>query len=307
MKQATAPRTEPRRKFRLTDDDKWGYFFIAAAMILFAIFTLYPVFNAVYTSFFKYKPFGSEFVGLKNYKDTLSFSKTNIFWKASWNTLLYTLVVVPLSLLISFSVSIMILPFSKKTQSVFKALYYLPGVASGVALSVVWLWLYDSSPSGLFNQLLRVFGIPAQNWLSSSSTSMLALIIMALLSSHGTQIITYIAALHGIDNSYFEAAELDGATFLQKVRFIVWPLVKPTTLFLLVTGVIGSFQVFMNAYMMTGGGPDNSTTMIGLLIYNNAFERGNYGLACAQAILLALVIAIASVFQFRLMGVDVEY
>ena len=255
----------------------------------------------------EYKPFGSEFVGLENYAETLKFSKFNIFYKAAWNTLVYTVVVVPLSLLLSFAISIMILPFKKKTQSVFKALYYLPGIASGVALSVVWLWIYDSSPDGLFNKLLGVFGISAQNWLSSSKTSMLALMIMALLSSHGTQIITYMAALLGVDNSYFEAAELDGATFFQKIRYIVWPLVKPTTLFLLVTGVIGSFQVFMNAYMMTGGGPDNSTTMIGLLIYNNAFTYGKYGLACAQAILLTIVIAFASLFQFKLMGVDVEY
>ena len=93
----------------------------------------------------------------------------------------------------------------------------------------------------------------------------------------------------------------------QKVRYIVWPLVKPTTLFLLITGVIGSFQVFMNAYIMTGGGPDNSTTMIGLLIYRNAFERNEFGMACAQAILLTIVIAIMSLFQFKAMGVDVEY
>ena len=136
---------------------------------------------------------------------------------------------------------------------------------------------------------------------------MLSLIIMALLSSHGVRVITYIAALLGIDNSYFEAAELDGATFFQKVRYIVWPLVKPTTLFLLITGVIGSFQVFMNAYIMTGGGPDNSTTMIGLLIYRNAFERNEFGMACAQAILLTIAIAIMSLFQFKAMGVDVEY
>lgn len=276
-------------------------------MVIFCVFTLYPVLSAIYTSFLEYKPFGSEFVGLENYVETLKFSKFNIFYKAAWNTLVYTVVVVPLSLLLSFAISIMILPFKKKTQSVFKALYYLPGIASGVALSVVWLWIYDSSPDGLFNKLLGVFGISAQNWLSSSKTSMLALMIMALLSSHGTQIITYMAALLGVDNSYFEAAELDGATFFQKIRYIVWPLVKPTTLFLLVTGVIGSFQVFMNAYMMTGGGPDNSTTMIGLLIYNNAFTYGKYGLACAQAILLTIVIAFASLFQFKLMGVDVEY
>ena len=295
---------QSRRRFRLTDDDLWGYAFILIAMIAFGVFTLYPVISAVETSFLKYKPFGSEFIGLKNYQDTFS---SSLFYKTVLNTLEYTVVVVPLSLLMAFAISIMILPFSKKTQSVFKSMYYLPGIASGVALSVVWLWIYDSSPTGLMNQVFTFLHLPTQNWLSSSKTSMISLMFMALMSGQGSNIIIYIAALLGIDNSYFEAAELDGATFMQKVRYIVFPLVKPTTLFLLVTGVIGSFQVFMNAFMMTGGGPDNSTTMIGLLIYKNAFEYSKYGLACAQAILLAIVIAIISLVQFKMMGVDVEY
>ena len=293
-----------KRRFRLTDDDLWGYAFILVSMIAFGVFTLYPVISAVETSFLKYKPFGSEFIGLKNYQDTFS---SSLFYKTVLNTLEYTVVVVPLSLLMAFAISIMILPFSKKTQSVFKSMYYLPGIASGVALSVVWLWIYDSSPTGLMNQVFTFLRLPTQNWLSSSKTSMISLMFMALMSGQGSNIIIYIAALLGIDNSYFEAAELDGATFMQKVRYIVFPLVKPTTLFLLVTGVIGSFQVFMNAFMMTGGGPDNSTTMIGLLIYKNAFEYSKYGLACAQAILLAIVIAIISLAQFKMMGVDVEY
>ena len=293
-----------KRRFRLTDDDLWGYAFILVSMIAFGVFTLYPVISAVETSFLKYKPFGSEFIGLKNYQDTFS---SSLFYKTVLNTLEYTVVVVPLSLLMAFAISIMILPFSKKTQSVFKSMYYLPGIASGVALSVVWLWIYDSSPTGLMNQVFTFLRLPTQNWLSSSKTSMISLMFMALMSGQGSNIIFYIAALLGIDNSYFEAAELDGATFMQKVRYIVFPLVKPTTLFLLVTGVIGSFQVFMNAFMMTGGGPDNSTTMIGLLIYKNAFEYSKYGLACAQAILLAIVIAIISLVQFKMMGVDVEY
>ena len=293
-----------KRRFRLTDDDLWGYAFILVSMIAFGVFTLYPVISAVETSFLKYKPFGSEFIGLKNYQDTFS---SSLFYKTVLNTLEYTVVVVPLSLLMAFAISIMILPFSKKTQSVFKSMYYLPGIASGVALSVVWLWIYDSSPMGLMNQVFTFLRLPTQNWLSSSKTSMISLMFMALMSGQGSNIIIYIAALLGIDNSYFEAAELDGATFMQKVRYIVFPLVKPTTLFLLVTGVIGSFQVFMNAFMMTGGGPDNSTTMIGLLIYKNAFEYSKYGLACAQAILLAIVIAIISLVQFKMMGVDVEY
>lgn len=292
---------QKKKKFNRADNIS-GYLFIGVAMIIFIMFTLYPVISAVITSLQKYKPFGSEWVALNNYVDAM---KSSLFWKSIKNTVLYTIIVVPCSLLISFIISIMILPFSRKLQSVFKALYYLPGIASGVAIAVVWL--YDSSPSGIFNRILGIFGFASQNWLSSSKTAMLSLILMALLSSHGSNIIIYMAALHGIDNTYFEAAEIDGATFLQKVRYIVFPLCKPTTLFLLVTGIIGSFQVFMNAYMMTGGGPDNNTTMIGLLIFNNAFTYGKYGLACAQAIILALVIGLLTMLQFKVMGDDIEY
>ena len=296
--------TNQKKKKINRADNISGYLFIGVAMIIFIMFTLYPVISAVITSLQKYKPFGSEWVALNNYVDAM---KSSLFWKSIKNTVLYTIIVVPCSLLISFIISIMILPFSRKLQSVFKALYYLPGIASGVAIAVVWLWLYDSSPSGIFNRILGIFGAASQNWLSSSKTAMLSLILMALLSSHGSNIIIYMAALHGIDNTYFEAAEIDGATFLQKVRYIVFPLCKPTTLFLLVTGIIGSFQVFMNAYMMTGGGPDNNTTMIGLLIFNNAFNYGKYGLACAQAIILALVIGLLTMLQFKVMGDDIEY
>ncbi|WP_418872463.1 carbohydrate ABC transporter permease [Waltera sp.] len=297
-------KTNQKKKKINRADNISGYLFIGVAMIIFIMFTLYPVISAVITSLQKYKPFGSEWVALNNYVDAM---KSSLFWKSIKNTVLYTIIVVPCSLLISFIISIMILPFSRKLQSVFKALYYLPGIASGVAIAVVWLWLYDSSPSGIFNRILGIFGFASQNWLSSSKTAMLSLILMALLSSHGSNIIIYMAALHGIDNTYFEAAEIDGATFLQKVRYIVFPLCKPTTLFLLVTGIIGSFQVFMNAYMMTGGGPDNNTTMIGLLIFNNAFTYGKYGLACAQAIILALVIGLLTMLQFKVMGDDIEY
>lgn len=297
-------KTNQKKKKINRADNISGYLFIGVAMIIFIMFTLYPVISAVITSLQKYKPFGSEWVALNNYVDAM---KSSLFWKSIKNTVLYTIIVVPCSLLISFIISIMILPFSRKLQSVFKALYYLPGIASGVAIAVVWLWLYDSSPSGIFNRILGIFGAASQNWLSSSKTAMLSLILMALLSSHGSNIIIYMAALHGIDNTYFEAAEIDGATFLQKVRYIVFPLCKPITLFLLVTGIIGSFQVFMNAYMMTGGGPDNNTTMIGLLIFNNAFTYGKYGLACAQAIILALVIGLLTMLQFKVMGDDIEY
>lgn len=304
MKKTASLKYSTGKKWRLTGEDMWGYAFIAVAMIVFCVFTVYPVISAFFTSFEKYKPLGSTFVGLENYKTTFS---SSLFYKSIWNTLVYTVFTVPLSLCISFVVAILILPFKKKVQSLFKSMYYLPAVASGVALSVVWLWIYDPLPTGLLNSLLANFGISNVNWLGSSDTAMFSLILMALLAGHGTQIIIYLAALLGVPSSLFEAADLDGATFLQKVWFIVLPLVKPTTLFLLVTGVIGSFQVFMNAYMMTGGGPDNATTMVGLMIFNNAFKYSDYGLACAQALILAVVIAAISLLQFKLMGEDVEY
>ena len=304
MKKTASLNYSTGKKWRLTGEDMWGYAFIAVAMIVFCVFTVYPVISAFFTSFEKYKPLGSTFVGLENYKTTFS---SSLFYKSIWNTLVYTVFTVPLSLCISFIVAILILPFKKKVQSLFKSMYYLPAVASGVALSVVWLWIYDPLPTGLLNSLLANFGISNVNWLGSSDTAMFSLILMALLAGHGTQIIIYLAALLGVPSSLFEAADLDGATFLQKVWFIVLPLVKPTTLFLLVTGVIGSFQVFMNAYMMSGGGPDNATTMVGLMIFNNAFKYSDYGLACAQALILAVVIAAISLLQFKLMGEDVEY
>ncbi|PZM66135.1 carbohydrate ABC transporter permease [Paenibacillus dendritiformis] len=296
--------TKPLKKRKIRGDSGWGYAFIAVALVVFAIFTAYPVASALIISFQDYKPLGSTFVGFDNYVNSF---KDPLFWKSIVNTAVYTVLTVPVALIISFVVAILILPLNKKLQTTFKAVYYLPAVASGVAMSVVWLWIFDPMEAGILNQLLGLFGISNLNWLGSSSTSMFSLVLMSWLASHGTAIIIYLAALLGIDDSYYEAAELDGATFLKKLWYIVIPFLKPTTLFLLVTGVIGSFQVFQNAYLMTGGGPDNSTTMVGLLIFNKAFKYLEFGKAAAQSLVLAAIIAIISFIQFKFMGKDVEY
>lgn len=282
----------------------WAYVFILVPLCTFIVFTLYPVISAAVISFQKYKPLGSEWVGLDNYINTF---KNGLFYKALKNTLVYSIITVPVSMLLSFMISIMILPFRKKLQSVFKAAFYLPAIASGVALSFVWKWIYDPLPSGLLNNVVKVFGLSNQNWLGSQKTAMLSLIIMAVFAGLGQNVIIYTAALLGIDSTYYEAADIDGATFFQKVRYVVWPIVKPTTVFLTITGVINGFQSFQNAYLMTGGGPDNATTMAGLLIFNRAFTYFEYGEACAQALILAAIIAVFAVLQFKLSSGDVEY
>lgn len=291
-------------KKKLKKDTMWAYVFILVPLCTFTIFTLYPVVSAAITSFQEYKPMGSEWVGLDNYVHTL---KNDLFYKALWNTFVYAIITVPVSMLLSFSISIMILPYRKKIQTVFKAAYYLPAIASGVAPSFVWKWIYDPMSTGLLNSVLGAFGVPNQNWLGSGKTAMASLIIMAVFAGLGQNVIIYTAALLGVDSTYYEAADIDGATFWQKVRYIVWPLVKPTTVFLAITGVINGLQSFQNAYLMTGGGPDNATTMAGLLIFNRAFKYFEYGEACAQALLLAAIIAVFSIFQFRLNSADVEY
>ncbi|WP_230398237.1 carbohydrate ABC transporter permease [Novisyntrophococcus fermenticellae] len=289
---------------KMKKEAMWAYVFILVPLCTFIVFTLYPVISAAVISFQKYRPLGSEWVGLDNYINTF---KNGLFYKALKNTLVYSIITVPVSMLLSFMISIMILPFRKKLQSVFKAAFYLPAIASGVALSFVWKWIYDPLPSGLLNNVVKVFGLSNQNWLGSQKTAMLSLIIMAVFAGLGQNIIIYTAALLGIDSTYYEAADIDGATFFQKVRYVVWPIVKPTTVFLTITGVINGFQSFQNAYLMTGGGPDNATTMAGLLIFNRAFTYFEYGEACAQALILAAIIAVFAVLQFKLSSGDVEY
>ncbi|MFD0716906.1 carbohydrate ABC transporter permease [Paenibacillus sp. GCM10027626] len=285
-------------------DNAWAYVFIAVALIGYALFTAYPVISAFIISFQEYRPLGSSFIGIDNYAGIFG---SGLFWKAIGNTVVYTVLTVPVALILSFAVAIMIMPLRKWLQTTFKAIYYLPAVASGVAMSVVWLWIYDPMPGGILNQLIGLVGIDNQNWLGSTATSMFSLVLMSWLSSHGTSIIIYVAALLGIDDSYYEAAEIDGATFWQKMWHIVIPSLKPTTLFLLVTGVIGSFQVFQNAYLMTSGGPDHSTTMVGLLIFDTAFKYFEFGKAAAQSLVLALIIGIVAFIQFKFLGKDVEY
>jgi multiple sugar transport system permease protein len=304
MNKVREPVRYKRRKRKLTNENIWGYIFILAPFLVFAFFTLYPILDAFIISFQKFKPLKTEWVGFTNYAVTL---KNSLFYKSLINTVVYTGITVPLSMALSFIISILIVPLTKRKQNFFKAAYYLPAIASGVALSFVWKWIYDPLPSGLLNRLVSLFGVDNQNWLGSSKTAMFSLILMSLLSSHGATIIIYIAALLGIDNSYYESAEIDGATFFEKLRYIVLPLVKPTTVFILITSVIGSFQVFQNAYLMTGGGPDNATTMVGLLIFNNAFKYFEYGQASAQALLLTLVIGIFTFIQFKITGDNVEY
>lgn len=282
----------------------WCYVFIAVPVILFCTFTIYPIVMAFVMSFQEYNVMESKWIGLQNYKTVFA---SPIFWKAMKNTLIYTIGTVPVNILIAFIMSVLIFPLGKKGQTFFKSAFYLPAVTSGVVTSLVWLWMFDPQKTGFFNALLTNFGFPAHMWLAKSSSALLSLMFMTYLGGHGSAIILYLASLGNIPKSLYDAADIDHASWFSKVKNITWPMLKPTTLYLLITGIIDSFQVFMTSYLMTQGGPNFATTTIAYLIFQNAFEDFNFGLASAESFILGVIIVTISVIQFKFLSSDVEY
>jgi multiple sugar transport system permease protein len=306
MQTALAPEPAPRhsRVVRFWRDYGWAYLFILAPVLLFLVFTLYPVLTALVMSFQKYNIMNSTWVGLDNYERLV---KDETFWKSIKNTVIFTLGTVPVNILITFVLSYFIFQMKSKWQTFFKATLYLPAVASGVTISIVWLAIFDPTDSGLLNRFLSFFGLDPVIWLGQSGTALFSLILMNWLGSHGAGIILYLAAMGGIPKSLYEAADIDHASGWTQFSKITWPLLKPTTLYLLVTGVITSFQVFISVYLMTQGGPNFATTTIAYLIYETAFKFYEFGLASAQSFVLAVIIIVISVIQFKYFSSDIEY
>jgi multiple sugar transport system permease protein len=289
---------------RFINDYGWCYVFIAAPILVFFTFTLYPLLRAFVMSFQKYNVMKSTWVGMANYK---AIFKDEIFLKSMINTVIYTVGTVPVNVLISLGIAVLIFQLWKKSQTFFKAAFYMPAVASGVTLSLVWFFIYDPMPEGLLNRFIALFGATNLNWLGTKKLALFSLMLMTYLGGHGSGIILYLASLGGIPKTIYEAADIDAASSWSKFKNITWPLLKPTTLYMFVTGIIGSFQVFMSVYLMTTGGPDNATTTIAYLIYRHAFELFEFGRASAESFILAAIIILVSLLQFKYLGSNVEY
>ena len=267
--------------------------FVLPTLIAFSFAFIIPFVMGVYLSFCKFKTItNAQFVGLGNY---IKIFADKDFVNAFGFTLKFSVVSIVTINVFAFILALALTRKIKGTN-LFRTVFFMPNLIGGIILGYIW------------QQMINAVLLKYETTLVANPTyGFWGLIILMNWQMIGYMMIIYVAGLQNVPTDLIEAAEIDGATFLQKVRYIVFPLCKPTTLFLLVTGIIGSFQVFMNAYMMTGGGPDNNTTMIGLLIFNNAFTYGKYGLACAQAIILALVIGLLTMLQFKVMGDDIEY
>jgi len=282
--------------------ERYGYLFVAPALIFFALFYLYPIADAVRTSFHTYTYYASGWAGLANYKFLL---QDDVFVKSVKNTLLIVVMLVPASLLTSLFISIMISQFKSSMQSVFKAVFYIPAVTSIVSITFMWKYLlnYDF---GLFNYVIGALGFDKINYLSYD-LALLTTTFIVLLIGLGQPIVIMTAALGGIPPSLYEAAELDGASFRQKHLNVTLPMLKPAILFVLVTGTIAAFQLFAIIMLFTAGGPNYATSTILLLLYQEAFTNGDYGKGSAMAVILSLIIVTIAWLQFKFLRSDLEY
>lgn len=280
-----------------------GYTFLAPSFLILLIFVFVPLLFSLYLSFHQWNIVASDkpFIGWENFR---TLSRDGVFWNALKNTAIYSLHV-PAGMALALAVALLM---NQKIRGVnlLRTLFFLPSVSSFVAIALVWQWMYHPQ-FGLANYLLSFFGLPPLNWLRAPATALLAIMLMSIWMGLGYQMVIFLAGLQGIPHELYEAARTDGANAWQRFWKITLPLLTPTTFFILVTSMIGSFQVFSAIYVMTEGGPLHSTEVVVYHIYQNAWEYLKMGYASAMSWILFLIIMAATWIQFKLIGKRVEY
>jgi multiple sugar transport system permease protein len=279
-----------------------GYLFIMPIVLGFLIWVAGPMVIAIWLSFTSWDMLRDpEFVGLQNY---VQMFKDDLFWKSLRATFYFTGVSVPLSLIISFAVA-MLMNVQVRGITFFRMLYYIPSIVPSVANAVLWVWVFNSE-FGLLNAGLSSMGLPKILWLQDARWAMPALILMSLWAVGGSMVI-YLAGLQGIPQHLYEAAEIDGAGYWSRFFNVTIPMMSPVIFFNLVMGLIGALQTFTQGYLMTRGGPQNSTLFYGLYIYQSAFRDFKMGYAAALSWVLFTIVLLLSIFVFRSLGSKVYY
>ncbi|WP_082835227.1 MULTISPECIES: carbohydrate ABC transporter permease [Brachybacterium] len=297
---AAGPRR--RRSRRGAAEARAGLLLALPFVVLFAVFTAWPVLQSMIMSFTDMRisdirtPFAVDFVGLENYRTAFA---DPVFRRAAANTGVFVLLGVPLTIIAGLAAAIALNHGVGRLRSVFRIGFYSPVITSIVAVAVVWRFLLQPE-TGLVNTVLGWVGIDGPHWLGDQRTALLSLVVMAVWRNFGTSMIIFLAGLQAVDPGLHEAAALDGAGRWRRFVSITLPSIRPTMLFVLVTTSIGYLQFFEEPFVMTSGGPLNATVSASMYTYNQ-FGFGNYGVAGAMAYLTFLVIGIVTLVQFRLM------
>ena len=278
--------------------------FTSPWVIGFLSFGIYPIIISFYYSLCQYDVLREPmFIGLENYRTIIY--EDAYFWKTIWNTLYYTIFRVPINIFLSLLIAIL-LNRTLKASGLIRATFFLPSLISGVALSVIWIWIFNPQ-IGLLNTILAFFGLKGPLWLQDENWSKLSLVIMSTWSIGGGRMLVFLAALQNVNPNLYEALKLDGGNDLHCFWHITLPLISPVIFLWSVIEVIASMQIFTEAFIMTKGGPLESTLFYNLYLYNQAFENFNMGYASALAWILLVITLIITLAQFRLSKKYVYY
>jgi len=282
---------------RLIWRNRAGYVFIAPGYLAFLAFMLLPLLAAVGLSFYNasFALDQRQFTGFQNYVQLWADSTFRI---ALVNTIKYVVVVVPVTVVLALVISLLVHPRGTRAQAFYRGAFYLPGVAGGVILSVVWQWIFNPT-FGLLNYILGIVGIQPVLWLASTQYSFWSVCMVVLTFTLGQPVILFLAALASLNQDVMDAAVVDGANSTQRTWFVTLPLMRPIILFVVATQTIGVFQIWETIYMLTQGGPSQSSTSLVFLIYQTAFIAGKYGKASAIGVVLLILVTIVTLLQLR--------
>ncbi len=278
-----------------------GYMFIMPTILVLGTFVVLPILYAVFLSLQKVQLLGGieyEFIGFRNFT---RLAEDERVWIALRNTAEYVAIVVPIQTVLALILAVT-LNSGIRGKNWWRILYFLPTVTSSAVLTLIFMWIYNTN--GLLNDFLAFMGLPTYNWLGDPAVALKGIMIMNIWSTAPFFMVIYLAALQDIPQTLYEAAELDGANGWQQFIHITLPLLKPVTFFVVAVGVIGTFQLFDQSYIFSGGtgGPNNATLTVVLLIYQAVFRNLQMGYAAAIAFLLAAVIIAITLIQRRLFG-----
>ena len=320
-------RASPRRRLPIEAIQAW--LFLLPAVVILGVFQIFPAIAAFYMSLFKWDVVQGSFRGLGNYTDWLydNSIRSPDFWRALSTTFSYVIFTVPLEIALSLVLAYLL--FQKmRGRGIYRTVYYLPYVTSFVAAAAVFFWVFHpqyglvndvigifgigpqrwlDEPNGIFDLAASGFGITLPEWLAGPSLALVVLSLVTIWHYLGYQIVIFLAGLSNISQEFYEAARLDGANERQIFTKITLPLLSPTTFFVFTVASIGVLRSFDSVYVLTNGGPLDTTRTVTLLVFKTAFQQAQFGLGAALAFILTLVILLFTLIQFRVLGSRVNY
>ncbi|HLQ16299.1 MAG TPA: sugar ABC transporter permease [Candidatus Eisenbacteria bacterium] len=275
-----------------------GYLFLLPALVIFALFVWYPLVLGLVMSFQSVDMLNpAVWVGWTNYRHVFSDPLFAVAWR---NTLVFTGYALLFGYFVPIALALLINEM-RHGKALFRLAFYLPVMLPPIVVAFLWLWLYNAD-SGLINALLNSFHLPSGLWLETKATALPALVVVATWGAAGSTFLIYLAALQGVPASLYEAAELDGSNLWQRIWHITLPSIRPIMLLMLVLQIIATMQVFTEPFTITGGGPENATLTVLMLIYRYTFQNAEFGEASALGVILFLVLSVFALVYMRMTG-----